>query len=237
MAEGQKQTHAHGGHRKRLKARFVREGLDSFENHNALELLLFYAIPQRDTNELAHQLIEAFGSFSAVFDASVESLMQVAGVGENTAILIKMIPAMYAKYVQDKNRADVLFLKSAEATGEYLVSQFAGKSHEQFLAVLMNHKCKVLNTVVISEGTADSTAIHLRKITEAAIHAGATNLFLAHNHPDGVAAPSVADVDATRYLIRSLSGLGIRVNDHFIVSGNDWFSMATSKKFEILFRK
>lgn len=237
MATEQKQPHAHGGHRKRLKARFVREGLDTFENHNALELLLFYAIPQRDTNELAHQLITEFGSFSAVFDAPIESLMQVAGVGENTAILIKLIPAMYAKYAQDKTRTDALFLKSAEAAGAYLVSQFAGKSHEQFFVVLMNHKCKVLNTVLISEGTADSTPVRLRKITEAAIHSGATNLFLAHNHPDGVAAPSAADVDTTRYLARSLSTLGIRVNDHFIVAGGDWFSMATNKKFEVLFRE
>lgn len=236
MAAEQKQPNAHGGHRQRLKTRFVREGLDTFENHNALELLLFYAIPQRDTNELAHQLIEKYGSFSAVFDAPVESLMQVAGVGENTAVLIKLIPEIYAKYVKDKNCADVLFLKTAEAAGEYLVSQFAGKPHEQFLAVLMNHKCKVLNTVVISEGTVDSTPIHLRKITEAAIHSGAANLFLAHNHPDGVAVPSAADVDATRYLVRSLSTLGIRVNDHFIVAGNDWFSMATNKKFKILFQ-
>lgn len=236
MAGEEKQPHAHGGHRQRLRARFEREGLDAFENHNALELLLFYAIPQRDTNELAHQLIEEFGSFSAVFDAPLESLMHVAGVGENTAVLIKLIPAMYAKYVQDKTRSDALILKTAECAGEYFVSQFSGRSTEQFLAVLMNHKCKVINTVVISEGTADSTAIRLRKITEAAIHANASNILLAHNHPEGVAAPSAADIDATRYLIHSLSNLGIRVNDHFIVAGDDWFSMATNKKFAMLFR-
>ena len=98
----EKQSHPHSGHRARVKARFLKEGLDAFEDHNALELLLFYAIPQRDTNELAHKLISAFGSFSAVFDAPVESLMQVGGIKENTAILIKLIPALYGKYAQSK---------------------------------------------------------------------------------------------------------------------------------------
>lgn len=218
-----------------MKARFLREGLDAFEDHNALELLLFYAVPQRDTNELAHKLISAFGSFSAVFDAPVESLMQVGGIKENAAILIKLIPALYGKYAQNKQSAGTLFLKSAQAAGEYLVPQFAGQSAERFLAICMNHKCKVLKTVVISDGTANSTALRSRQLAEAVIHTGATNVILAHNHPEGVAAPSMQDVDATRYLFSMLGNLGVKLNDHIIVAGDDWFSMATSKKFKSMF--
>lgn len=218
-----------------MKARFLREGLDAFEDHNALELLLFYAVPQRDTNELAHKLISAFGSFSAVFDAPVESLMQVGGIKENAAILIKLIPALYGKYAQNKQSAGTLFLKSAQAAGEYLVPQFAGQSAERFLAICMNHKCKVLKTVVISDGTANSTALRSRQLAEAVIHTGATNVILAHNHPEGVAAPSMQDVDATRYLFSMLRNLGVKLNDHIIVAGDDWFSMATSKKFKSMF--
>ena len=218
-----------------MKARFLREGLDAFEDHNALELLLFYAVPQRDTNELAHKLISSFGSFSAVFDAPVESLMQVGGIKENAAILIKLIPALYGKYAQNKQSAGTLFLKSAQAAGEYLVPQFAGQSAERFLAICMNHKCKVLKTVVISDGTANSTALRSRQLAEAVIHTGATNVILAHNHPEGVAAPSMQDVDATRYLFSMLRNLGVKLNDHIIVAGDDWFSMATSKKFKSMF--
>lgn len=218
-----------------MKARFLREGLDAFEDHNALELLLFYAVPQRDTNELAHKLISAFGSFSAVFDAPVESLMQVGGIKENAAILIKLMPALYGKYAQNKQSAGTLFLKSAQAAGEYLVPQFAGQSAERFLAICMNHKCKVLKTVVISDGTANSTALRSRQLAEAVIHTGATNVILAHNHPEGVAAPSMQDVDATRYLFSMLRNLGVKLNDHIIVAGDDWFSMATSKKFKSMF--
>lgn len=231
----EKQAHPHSGHRARVKARFLREGLDAFEDHNALELLLFYAVPQRDTNELAHKLISAFGSFSAVFDAPVESLMQVGGIKENAAVLIKLMPALYGKYAQNKQSAGTLFLKSAQAAGEYLVPQFVGQSAERFLAICMNHKCKVLKTVVISDGTANSTALRSRQLAEAVIHTGATNVILAHNHPEGVAAPSMQDVDATRYLFSMLRNLGVKLNDHIIVAGDDWFSMATSKKFKSMF--
>ncbi len=231
----EKQAHPHSGHRARVKARFLKEGLDAFEDHNALELLLFYAIPQRDTNELAHKLISAFGSFSAVFDAPVESLMQVGGIKENTAILIKLIPALYGKYAQSKQGAETVFLKSAQAAGEYLVPQFAGQSAERFLAVCMNHKCKVLKTAVISDGMINSTALRSRKLIEAVIHTGATHVIVAHNHPEGVAAPSMQDVDATRYLFSTLKAVGVKLNDHFIVAGEEWFSMATSKKFKSMF--
>ncbi len=231
----EKQTHPHAGHRARLKARFLREGLDTFEAHNALELLLFYAIPQRDTNELAHKLIGHFGSFSAVFDASVESLMQVGGIGESAAILIKLIPSLYGMYAQNKQSGETLFLKTAQAAGEYLVPQFIGQSAERFLAVCMNHKCKVLKTVVISDGTTNSTALRARKLAEAVIHTGATNVIVAHNHPEGVAAPSMQDVDATRYLFSMLKNLGVKLNDHIIVAGEEWFSMATAPKFKSMF--
>ena len=226
----------HTGHRARLRARFLREGLDAFEDHNALELLLFYAIPQRDTNELAHKLIHAFGSLSAVFDAPVESLMQVGGIGENTAVLIKLIPAMYGKYARSKQGQEVLFLNSAESAGEYFTALFAGKSTEHFYAVYMNHKCKVLKTVLISEGTASETQINTRKLLEAAVHTGASQVLLAHNHPEGVAAPSVADVDETNKLFRMFGTVQVRLNDHFIISGEEWFSMASSPKFKFIFK-
>lgn len=232
--EAEKQPHT--GHRARVRARFLREGLDSFEEHNALELLLFYAIPQRDTNALAHKLINCFGSLSAVFDAPAESLMQIGGISENTAVLIKLIPAMYGKYARSKKNPDTLFLRSAEAAGEYFTSLFAGKSTEHFYAVCMNHKCKVLKTVLISDGTVHETQINTRKLLEAAVHTGASNMLIAHNHPEGVAAPSVADVDETNKLFHMLKNAQVKLNDHFIVSGDEWFSMASAKKFAFIFK-
>ena len=233
MAE--KQASLHSGHRARLKARFVREGLDAFEDHNALELLLFYAIPQRDTNELAHRLIAEFGSLSGVFDASVEALTHVSGVGENTAVLIHLMSSMFAKYEQDKANANLTELTNAQAAGAYLVSRFVGKTKEQFLAVCMTHKCRVVNTVLISEGTLESTDLNIRGIAEAAIQNRASHIILAHNHPAGVAAPSAADIEATRVIVLALRALHVQVDDHIIVAGKDWFSMKSSRNFRDLF--
>ncbi len=235
MAEQQKPFAPHGGHRARLRARFKAEGLSGFADHNALELLLFYSIPQRDTNELAHKLIAEFGSLSGVFDASLDALMHVDGIGETTAVLIKMMPELFAKYEQDKVKKNALILNSAQAAGEYLASLFVGKTKENLIAVCMNHKCKVTNTVTITEGTGDSTELNLRKIAEAAINSNASSVILAHNHPAGVAVPSAADVELTRHMILCLKNFDITVQDHFIIAGKDWFSMAASKRFSAMF--
>ena len=225
----------HGGHRARLRARFKAEGLSGFADHNVLELLLFYSIPQRDTNALAHRLIAEFGSLSGVFDASIDALQSVDGIGETTAVLIKMIPEIFARYEQDKVRTDALILDTAQKAGEYLVPIFLGKTTERLVVICLNHKCKVTNTVTVSEGTGDSTELSLRKIAEAAINSNASSVILAHNHPAGVAAPSGADVEMTRHMILCLKNFDITVHDHFIIAGKDWFSMATSKRFRSMF--
>lgn len=230
------QQSPHTGHRARLRARFLQAGLDGFEDHNALELLLFYAVPRRDTNELAHRLIQAFGSLSAVFDASAESLMRVGEISESTAALIKLVPAMYGKYARSKQGHDTVYLRSVEDAGAYLLPLFAGKSRECVYAVCMNHKCKVLKTVLISEGTASQSVLDARRLLEAAVHTEASQMLLAHNHPEGVAAPSTADVEETVALYHLLESAEVRLNDHFIIAGNEYFSMASAPKFRFLFK-
>ena len=143
---------------------------------------------------------------------------------------------MYGKYARSKQNPDTLFLNSAEAAGAYFTSLFAGKSTEHFYAVCMNHKCKVLKTVLISEGTASETQINTRKLLEAAVHTGASDMLLAHNHPEGVAVPSVADVEETNKLFHMLKNMQVQLNDHFIVAGDEWFSMASAPKFQFIFK-
>ncbi|MEG2852596.1 MAG: UPF0758 domain-containing protein, partial [Hydrogenoanaerobacterium sp.] len=105
----------HAGHRKRLRERFIKNGLDNFEKHNVLELLLFNSVPRQDTNELAHRLMEEFGSLSGVFDAPVEELMKLDGIGENSAVLIKLIPAISKVYLDDKNTIGTLVRSTDES--------------------------------------------------------------------------------------------------------------------------
>lgn len=225
----------HVGHRRRLRGRFIQEGLKSFEPHNALELLLFYALPRGDTNVLAHRLIEEFGSISGVFDASAESLMNVRGVGESTAALLRLIPELFSLYERDKYGNECLVLNSAELAGKYFISRFIGETAEKVLAVCMDNTCRVKKSFVVSEGALSFADIDIRRLVGTVLNSNASCILLAHNHPSGAAAPSASDIDATRNLVLTLRKLDIRVNDHLIVAGKEYFSMAGSGRFRFLF--
>lgn len=217
----------HEGHRKRMKERFMKSGLDDFAPHNVLELLLFYSIPRGDTNPIAHRLIDAFGSLSGVFDATPEELMKVSGVGESTAILISMIPQMARKYLEDKADA-VNVVGGCGDIGAYLLPKFVGRTNEALMMVSIDNKNKVISCSVVAEGTVDSAKVSRRKVMEEAMKVKATRVILAHNHPRGVAVPSAEDVAMTREIGRLFAQVGIELVDHIIVADDDYVSMAAS---------
>lgn len=217
----------HEGHRKRMKERFMKSGLDDFAPHNVLEFLLFYSIPRGDTNPIAHRLIDAFGSLSGVFDATPEELMKVSGVGESTAILISMIPQMARKYLEDK--ADVVnVVGGCGDIGAYLLPKFVGRTNEALMMVSIDNKNKVISCSVVAEGTVDSAKVSRRKVMEEAMKVKATRVILAHNHPRGVAVPSAEDVAMTREIGRLFAQVGIELVDHIIIADDDYVSMAAS---------
>lgn len=217
----------HEGHRKRMKERFMKSGLDDFAPHNVLEFLLFYSIPRGDTNPIAHRLIDAFGSLSGVFDATPEELMKVSGVGESTAILISMIPQMARKYLEDKADA-VNVVGGCGDIGAYLLPKFVGRTNEALMMVSIDNKNKVIACSVVAEGTVDSAKVSRRKVMEEAMKVKATRVILAHNHPRGVAVPSAEDVAMTREIGRLFAQVGIELVDHIIIADDDYVSMAAS---------
>lgn len=217
----------HEGHRKRMKERFMKSGLDDFAPHNVLELLLFYSIPRGDTNPIAHRLIDAFGSLSGVFDATPEELMKVSGVGESTAILISMLPQMARKYLEDKADA-VNVVGGCGDIGAYLLPKFVGRTNEALMMVSIDNKNKVISCSVVAEGTVDSAKVSRRKVMEEAMKVKATRVILAHNHPRGVAVPSAEDVAMTREIGRLFAQVGIELVDHIIIADDDYVSMAAS---------
>ena len=217
----------HEGHRKRMKERFMKSGLDDFAPHNVLEFLLFYSIPRGDTNPIAHRLIDAFGSLSGVFDATPEELMKVSGVGESTAILISMIPQMARKYLEDKADA-VNVVGGCGDIGAYLLPKFVGRTNEALMMVSIDNKNKVISCSVVAEGTVDSAKVSRRKVMEEAMKVKATRVILAHNHPRGVAVPSAEDVAMTREIGRLFAQVGIELVDHIIIADDDYVSMAAS---------
>ena len=192
----------HDGHRQRVYDRFRKEGLDSFSPHNVLEMLLFYSIPRAETNEIAHRLIERFGSIAAVFDAPESELVKVTGVGERSAMLIKMIPQLSRYYMTDKT-ADVIINSSRQA-GEYLLPRYVGRSVETVMMVCLDNKNKVINTTIVHEGSVNVSEVSVQAIASVALQSKASAVILAHNHPDGVALPSNDDIATTKVICRSL---------------------------------
>lgn len=214
----------HEDHRKRTKARFLSEGLENFEPHNVLELLLFYSIPQKDTNEIAHTLINRFGSLSGVFDASFEDLISVNGVSEHTATLIKMIPQLSRKYVMEKN-AKATTLRTLDDVGKYLVARYVGVNEETVLMLLLDNKFALIDCVTVHVGSVNSSAITMRKLIETALFKRASMVILAHNHPSGVTIPSADDIITTKAVKRAFDLVGIGMPAHILVAGNEFVNI------------
>ena len=214
----------HKDHRTRVKNRFLAEGLDHFEPHNILELLLFYAIPQKDTNELAHTLINRFGSLENVFDASYQDLLTVPGIKEHSATLIKMIPALARRYSIEKNKSGES-LVDVDAWGKYFVSRYVGVNVETVFLLLLDNKFNVIDGVKLHEGSVSSSAVNIRKMTEIIFSKNAPMVVLAHNHPSGVAIPSGADIDLTIDLFRAFQVLDITFLAHILVAGDTYVNI------------
>lgn len=211
----------HEKHRERVKKRFLEEGLDKFEPHNVLELLLFYAIPQKDTNEIAHLLINRFGSLDKVFDAPIEELKNIPGIKEHSATLIKMIPALARRYAVEQNKKGLVF-NNVDTMGQYFVSQYIGVNVETVLLLLLDNKFNEIDCVKIHEGSVNSCEITVRKLTEYAFRSQASMVVLAHNHPSGLAIPSSADLYTTQQLRNALNLLGVKLLAHIVVAGEDY---------------
>lgn len=208
----------HAGHRQRMKERFLTCGLEGFSDHEIFELILFYAIPRKDVNELSHRLIEKFGSYQAVFDADYEDICSVEGIGENAAILIKLMVCAWRRYALGDKKAPFIY-DTLEKIGEYAVKLYVGVSVEKVYAMLFDNKMKLLDTVMIAEGAVNSVHIPTRTIIDKAIKKNAASIILIHNHPNGITYPSKDDIMFSSYLKDLLATLDITLVDHIIVSG------------------
>ena len=218
----------HDGHREKMRARFLRGGLDSFADHEALELLLYYAIPRQDTNPIAHELMNRYGSLSAALAAPVEDLQKVKGIGESAAILLKLVPQLcYKARLSDANRQE-LILDSVQRAGAYLLECFAGERNEVLYQLCMDRKGKLLVCKRLAEGSVTAAPLDTRKLVENVILNSASVVILAHNHPSGVALPSQEDIAATRRAKQALESIGVTLADHIIVADRDFVSMAQS---------
>ncbi len=223
----------HQGHRDRMKQEFLQGGLAHFSEPRALELLLFFSRFQGDVNPLAHELLAAFGSLAGVLDAPPEELAKIPGVGENPVVLLKLIPAIAARYLASRTSGEVIVSDSASLYNLFLPYFFGARNEMSFLACF-DGKLKLLGVKKISEGSPNANEISVRKISTEALALNATVVVLAHNHPSGLATPSEEDIFSTRYIQDALRPLGIVLYDHVILADDDMVSLKDSKYLTIL---
>ena len=215
----------HLGHREKLRNRFIQEkGFDHFEDHQILELLLFYANPRSDTNPIAHKLLETFGSMKGVLEARPEQLAAVPGVGPKAAVLISMVVPLTRVWHRCAMEEPARIGNCREAE-HYCLSLLAGERVERFYVVSLNAQCKVLGRRVISEGSLSEVSAYPRLVLETALNYNAHSVLLCHNHPGGTCAPSQDDIASTVLLQRLLNGVGIVLLDHIIVAGDRTYSL------------
>ena len=231
--DGEKKN-VHEGHRQRMKKYFVQNGFKGLEEHQILEMILFYAVPRRDTNLMAHRLLDRYGSIAKVCDAPIDTLKNDFGLSESTAVLLKMIPEMARVYSESKHTAEIIDLDNA---ADILRSKFIGANVEKVALALGTANGRLIMCDIVCEGSINATEMPIRKIVDLALRHNAKYAYVAHNHPSELCLPSRPDLETTRMLSETLYSIGVVLADHIIFTDTDSFSIHSHTKFKKYFGK
>jgi len=221
----------HDGHRRRLRERFRLEGLEHFQPHEVLELLLFYARARGDVNPLAHRLLDVFGSLKGVLEAPADRLMAVEGVGEETATLISMMVPMFRRYEMCLCEQPRKLIRYVDVL-DYCRALLTGLRKERFYVISISSQMKILGQRIVAEGSLSEVPAYPRLVAETVLNHNAYGVILCHNHPGGEAVPSMGDVDITRELESMLAKLGVALMDHIIVADGQTYSLAKQGDYQ-----
>lgn len=222
-------SNVHRGHRSRVRTKFIRDGnLDNFQPHEVLELLLFYAYPMKDTNEIAHRLLKEYGSLYNLFNAKPQDLMNNLGLSENVAVYLSMLPSIFKMYLRT-GLDDTKPLTNSNIAGKYMESYLKGNPTESFYMISLNIKKNVLAVDRIAEGGVSNVKFEIRKIIERALLNKARFVIIGHNHPGGILKPSEDDAYITQRLMCDLKLINVDVLDHIIVTNKGTYSFCANK--------
>lgn len=206
----------YSGHRERLRERFRKGGSDALPDYELLELILFRALPRRDTKPLAKSLIERFGSFAEVISANPERLKEIKGIGENVVTEIKLVHAAALRLSQGEIMQRPA-LSSWSLLIDYCRASMAFNEKEQFRILFLDKKNILIADEVQQEGTVDHTPVYTREVVKRALELAASSIILVHNHPSGDPTPSQPDIIMTQKIIEAAEKLNIKIHDHIIV--------------------
>lgn len=215
----------HDGHRQRLREKFINRGADAIEEHELVELLLFYAIPRKNTNEIAHKLVNEFGNLAGIMDADIENIAAVKDMGYNSAIFFKLLQACANKYINQVNNISGSMVNPHNIHA-YIKNLFYGHSQEIAYAIFLDNQSVARMVKKLSDGTANETTLNIDTVLKLALNQKYPYMILAHNHPNGNAMPSPEDIYFTKRLEMALSFTHVRMVDHLIVSGDNVISMS-----------
>lgn len=223
----------HDGYRERIRRRIIAEGTDGFEEHQLLEALLFYSIPRSDTNDTSHRLMEEFGSLAGVFSASYEELLRVFGIGESSALLIRLIAEINRTIALSENRRGQSFDTLGKIC-KYLANLYVGINVERVYLMMFDNSMKLIDCARICDGTVNTAIMLPRLMIEKVLLKRAANVVVAHNHPGGVAVPSGDDISTTEMLRSAFDLVGIQMLEHVIIAGKSYAPVMRGRNFEIM---
>jgi len=206
----------HAGHRSRMRERYKDSDGVGFGDHELLEMLLYYALPRVNTNEMAHSLLDSFGCLSGLFKASVSDLTNVEGIGESAAILLKIVFDMHKRMlIESDSKAE---FTSFSQIGDYFVKLFAHEDTEKVIMLLFDKRGRIVKQVTMADGDLEKARINLAAMLGHALYSPVDRVAIGHNHPSGVLAPSINDKTATMVFEQSLNSFNVGFVDHYVIA-------------------
>lgn len=224
----------HDGHRKHMLERFHKYGTEPFREHEILEILLYFSIPRRDTNEIAHKLLDRFHTIADVISAPEEELKEFPFITNRTIEHFKMIKLL-SKIVDKKEIDKKTYLCTTDEIATYFQSQFAMVQDERFAVLSLNNLGQYLSFEFVGYGDISSVGVSARKIIATALKTKATEMVVCHNHPGGIPFPSQSDIDVTKNIKKALDVINVVLSDHIIVTNGDYISLASCEEFKDIF--
>jgi DNA repair protein RadC len=216
------------GHRARIRNRFLAAGGDAIADHELIEMILFLALPRRDTKPIARDLIARFGSYAAAISASVPELLGIEGLGEAGVAALKIVKTSAERLA----KAEVLYrpvLSNWDRLMEYLTAVLAREKIEQFRILFLDNRNRLLADEAQAKGTVNHTPVYPREVVKRALDLHATAIILVHNHPSGDPSPSQDDIEMTAEIKKAAASLGIVLHDHIIIGNGRWISFRKTK--------